>query len=382
MKRERQDRIGRIFCGILVSLILAAGGLSTATQAADPPALEGLKGPERKRVANLIEGARKEGQVIWLSHSVDPEIAVRLEKGFREHYGLGDFRLRHSLMRTGPLSTRVLQEVRAGVRDIDIVHTSDFELFRDLHKRNLFLKYDSPEFARYDPVATRGEGGVPSASGYFTSAILTYFDVAYNTNHVKELRTYEDILDPRYRGRIVVGDASKSASHLFTYLGLRQKLPRQFWEKLAKQEPALIVPVRDMINRVGAGEYWIGFFVTARHIYLGAKRGLPVAAKPIQAEVGVVPVGYIWGILSSSPHPKAAKLLTDYFHSHKVQEMLVKAMAYTPSRLDVGVPPDIGKFARPLKEIPTLIPIPWKTLSRKELQQHREEFREIFFRGR
>lgn len=379
MSNYRIERKGLALLGFLIGFVFVVSTFFTSVWAADPPALQDLSGKERERVAKLIEGAKKEGEVVWFSHSVNPELAVRIEKGFREYYGIEDFKLRHSLMRTGPLAARVLKSLQAGIKDIDIIHTSDFELFRDLRKRNLLIEYNSPEYAHYDPVATQGNGPIASDPGYFTSAITIYVGVGYNTKYVKELRSYEDILDPKYRGRIVVADASKAATWLYTFMGLSEKLPADYWKRLAAQKPALIVSARDIINRVGAGEYWIAPFIHARHVYLGSKRGLPVALMPPQKDVGVVIMGYMMSILSTSTRPNASKLMTDYFHSREIQQMLVEKMAFTPSRLDVKSTDTIRKYSPLLKELPELIPFPWKTVTKTELKKWRDKFRDIFY---
>lgn len=377
MRRERLERMGRVFLGALMAVVLAAVALPISARAAEPPALQGLSGAERERVAKLIEGARKEGDFMFLSHSMNPEVFQVMAKAFRKHYGLPHLKMRHALMRTHAFIARVRKELMARRYLNDVLHIGAPLLFNDLIKRGELARYVSPEYKHYDPEVTSGKGAAAAMPGYYISGMISYFGIVYNSKFVKEIKSWEDLLDPKYKGKIIVQDASKSSTTGVTYVGMRTFLPRSYWEKLRKQNPIHILSNRSILNRIVAGEYWISTFVTSRLVYKEVKRG-NTFVKAVHPGRRQVAIGYQMAILKRAPHPNAARLWVDFFHSKKGQEILVPLMGYAPARKDLKVPALVRKFSPPTHEM-NLIRIDWPNFGPKQLKKYQSEFREIFF---
>ena len=377
MKREGLKRIGWGFFGVFLALTLAVGSFPSAARAADPPALQGLSGAERERVAKLIEGARKEGGLMYLTHSMSPEIFQDVSKVFKEDYGLPDLNAQHALLRSSKVTARAMKEVQAGKYVLDVIHVAAPLFFDKLIEMGELARYTSPEYKYYDPEVTSGTGAAAAKPGYYISSMVFYYGIIYNTKFVKkDLKSWEDLLDPQYKGKIILGDASKSTTYSDCYRGWRKILPLSYWEKLSKQDPSIILASRTIVNRVVAGEYWIGIFPSMRLLYKEWKRGV-THVKALYPGNRAVPIGVQVGILEKAPHPNAARLWVDFFHSAKGQSLLVKEMGHACARKNVEVPDLLRPISPPVSEM-NLIRIDWSTFGPEDKAKVKAEFRGIF----
>jgi iron(III) transport system substrate-binding protein len=336
-------RIGWGFLGVLVALALAAGSFPSVAQAADPPALRGLSGAERERVAKLIEGARKEGGLMYLTHSMNPEIFQDVSKVFKEYYGLPNLNMQHALMRSSKLVARASKEIRAGRHVNDVIHVAAPLFYDKLIEMGELARYTSPEYKHYDPEVTSGTGAAAAKPGYYISSMVFYYGIIYNTKFVKSWRKI---------------------------------LPLSYWEKLSKQDPSIILASRTIVNRVVAGEYWIGIFPSMRLLYKEWKRGV-THVKALYPGNRAVPIGVQVGILEKAPHPNAARLWVDFFHSEKGQSLLVGEMGHACARKDVEVPALLRPISPPVSEM-NLIRIDWSTFGPEDKAKIKAEFRGIF----
>src|SRR5262245_66212827 len=88
-----------------------------------------------------LEAARKEGKVVWYTSLALPS-AEKVAKLFEAaHPGV-----RVEVHRTGSerVLSRVMQELQAGIKNVDVVHTSDAGHIVLLKGKNLLLKYTPP----------------------------------------------------------------------------------------------------------------------------------------------------------------------------------------------------------------------------------------------
>ena len=75
-------KIGRTI--LLALAILGVSAIGEVGRAAEPPALARLTGPEKERVAKLIAGAKKEGELVAYSGSWRPDVQAKMIPFFRE----------------------------------------------------------------------------------------------------------------------------------------------------------------------------------------------------------------------------------------------------------------------------------------------------------
>lgn len=261
------------------------------------------------RIAALIEGAKKEGKMIFYT-SVETEFARALTNAFETKYPYiktDIFRSSHER-----IFSRLNVERKTGSHNADVLSVGEFETYH-MQKRGLLTPYKSPAAAVYPD-------GFKDPDGYWTDFYDNLIVTAYNTTRVKreELpKNYEDLLHPRWRRRMVLDKNEDRWFANMLYL-MGEKKGMEFMQALAKQEVA-IRSGRSLITQLlAAGEFDLQIVAYWYRPHLLKKQGAPVdwiAMEP--ALVALHPIS----IIDRAPHPNAAKLFIDYVLSDEGQRL-------------------------------------------------------------
>ena len=325
----------------------------------------------------MIEAAKKEGELNWIDSIVVPPSAKVIGEIFIQHYGLPDsFKINHQRKGTGPTATQVAQEVQSGRVTLDVFAAAAPELFADLQKAGALLKYDSPEYANYTKAK---EAKLPYSDGYFQSAVAYCFAPITNPKVFKgKITSWYDLLAPELKGKkIMLPAVMKGGSPLSTYYGLRQVLPKSFFEELAKQD---VIFDRgssiDATQRLTQGEIVVTITNPFRIVQTAATSGVDLEAHFPNKE-GIVLLGQPYGILKQAPHPNAAKLFIDFLFSEKGMKTYIDLEKTITIRDGMAVPEDIKKFSPPISEL-NAVQIDWGNMDMKKLNEYKKEFSEIF----
>jgi iron(III) transport system substrate-binding protein len=156
---------------------------------------------------------------------------------------------------------------------------------------------------------------------------------AYNTKLVnaKEIRSYWDFLDPKWKGKMVAYDPSRvsTVAHSLRFLYNHPDLGADYVKRLfSEMDFTYSRDERQMIDWLGAGKYAIAFFVT--EVEGAAKQGLPIRDfEPGQFKEGAF-VGPSQGgvnLFKNAPHPNAAKIAINWLLSREGQETYQKTFA-------------------------------------------------------
>ena len=166
-----------------------------------------------------------------------------------------------------------------------------------------------------------------------------YFGVGYNTRLVKREeapRSYEDLLDPRWKGKLAWRIGTASGTPLFlTSLRLAwgEDKANAYFDRLKQQQIINFGAgsARTLVDRVIAGEYAMALNIFAHHPLISKAKGAPVDTAlldPVPATMAeiILPKGV--------KRPHAAMLLIDFILSREGQEIMAKA-EYYPARPDV-----------------------------------------------
>jgi len=260
----------------------------------------------------LIEGAKKESKMIFYT-SVETEFARALTTGFETKYPFiktDIFRSTHE-----KVLSRMNVERKAGTYIADTVSVGEFETYQ-LQKMGFTIPYKSP-------FATAYPEGFKDPNGYWTDLYDNLIVTAYNTTRVKrdELpKRYEDLLQPRWKGRMVLDQNEDRWFANMLYL-MGEKKGLEFMQALAKQDVA-IRSGRSMVTQLlGAGEYDLQIVAYWYKPYLMKKQGAPIdwiAMEP--AIVATHPIS----VVDRAPHPNAAKLFIDFVLSEEGQRIFVQ----------------------------------------------------------
>jgi len=192
-------------------------------------------------------------------------------------------------------------------------------------------KYDSPAAAAY-PSEMR------DPEGYWNTSNLYFMTPGINTRLLSKdeaPKTYEDLLNPRWRGQM--GWSTSAGAGAPTFVGnilqtMGQDRGMAYLEQLSKQGVRnLNVSGRAVLDQVIAGEFPISLMIFNHHTVISAQQGAPsdwIAMEPVPALLNTI------GLAKYAPHPYAAMLFLDYILSEDGQRVL-QQVDYLPSHPNV-----------------------------------------------
>jgi len=304
--------------------------------------------------AKLIEGAKKEGKLIWYTSmstlSVKPLVTM-----FLEDYPYVKVEFVH--VSTGRIINRINTESVAGKSLFDVVSANSLAVIG-----NQLSPYLSREVAAYPR-------DIRDPQGRWTGFDYNYYILAYNTRMVSEKeipKDYEDLLHPKWKGKISI-DAGDYLWYGALVSAWGMSKTDRYMNQLAIQNIQFRSGHTLITQLIAAGESPLGFpyaNTTERLKEQGAPVDWVDTLDPI-----VTGLNYI-GISAKPNNPNAARLFIDFILSKKGQE-IIRSLGRLPVRADVKpIYPKADPTKLKLKQIPTEVYVNSKTYA--------EQFREIF----
>jgi ABC-type Fe3+ transport system substrate-binding protein len=265
---------------------------------------------QSEHTAKLIEGAKKEGEVIVYG-TMSLEAVNLLNARFREKYPYVDVKLNR--LGSGKFVPRVLAEVRANKHLADVLQTNSLSL-HFLKRDGLLANYLSPE-DRFYPKQFKDQG-------YWTTTNMNVHVLAYNTKLIargKAPRSYDEVLNPVWKGKMMMDASEQWAALMFQIMG-KEKAQR-YMRELVKQNIALRRESNAMrAQLIAAGEAPMDIDSTLGPVDELKKRGAPIDWNAL-SPVPVVTSAH--AIASRPPHPNAARLYLDFILSREGQKAVL-----------------------------------------------------------
>jgi iron(III) transport system substrate-binding protein len=263
----------------------------------------------------LIAAAKKEGKVVWYT-SIDLAAAERFAKSFEAKFPGIATRLERSGAER--VFQRIGQEYGSRIYAADVVNTSD-AAHVIVWKRNGWLEPYVPE-----DVAKHFPSEHKDSDGTFASARVTLCPVAYNTKLVKAEeapKSYADLLDPKWSGKIVKAHPSYSGTILTATYQISRDIGWQFFEKLAQQKIMQVQSATDPPKKLALGERAI-MADGGEYVILGLKeKGDPVEI--VYPSEGTPLIVGPNALFKNAPNPNAARLFQSYTFSAEGQQVLI-----------------------------------------------------------
>ena len=174
-------------------------------------------------------------------------------------------------------------------------------------------------------------------NSYFTYAIYINRDVIPTS----EFSRVEDLLNPRFRGRIVVNEPREAGSGSVNMARLLQSMGPD-WLRRVFQEQDLMVTrnLRQQLEWLTRGQYPIAIGVDSAGLEEFQRQGLALNVHPLDLpdSKGVANgFGGCGCAISNPPHPNAAKVYLDWLLSHEGQTNWAKSTARNARRSDVEI---------------------------------------------
>src|SRR3982075_3389183 len=216
-----------------------------------------------------LEAARKEGKVVWYT-SLALTSSEKVAKLFETAYP----GVKVEVHRTGSqrILQRMMQELQANIKNVDVVHTSDAGHYVLLKEKKLLM--------RYTPAGVDVFGaGFKDKDGYHYGLRATVNVIAYNTKVVSPAdapRTWKDLLDPKWRGRLVTAHPGYSGVIATHVLALVHLHGWDYFKALAQNKPMLVQSAVDPSGVVASGERPVAVNGGDYTFYQIKKKGNPV----------------------------------------------------------------------------------------------------------
>ena len=173
--------------------------------------------------------------------------------------------------------------------------------------------------------------------------------IYYNTQLVKtqDIRTYNDLLDPKWKGKIGLRDPRVPGGGLAMWAFLLDMKGEEYIRKLAQQEMFVSRNARQIADALAKGSLALTIGVGYRDFDAFLDANLPVKHLPTFKEGTYVSGGNgILGLVKGAPHPNAAKVFFNWLLSREGQELHGRTAQQPTRRLDVDTKGLDGQAAK------------------------------------
>ena len=298
--------------------------LASAAHAAEPKTVAEVavyKGADR--TALFEAGAKKEGSL--LVYTIGTQSDPMLDR-FQQKYPY--VRLEVFRSPTNELTRRVLEEYKADRKVVDVLDMSTGGL-QVMRGAGHLQAYDTPEMSAYGPAAME-----PGKLWVFDYE--AYVSLGFNTAAVSPAeapKTYDDLLDPKWKGKMAVSDSGTTLPHWVGATALTKG--EGFLTKLSQQNIATFnVLGRALSNLVVSGEVAMSPVIYNSHMRNSKQKGAKVdwhALGPVFSNVNAL------ALAKGAPHPFASMLYIDFTLSKEGQTMRVE-IGDDSARIDLAAP--------------------------------------------
>ena len=262
----------------------------------------------------VYEAARKEGKVVvWSSLDVATNQGVAAK--FAAKYP--GITVEPFKILADTAVERLLTEAQAGRVNADIIDPN-VSYFAQLFERNLIEPYP------WDEVF-----GVPANLLLYDkrALLISHYDIpiAYNTDLARpvDVKSWNDILDPKWRGKIVLESHGYPIAFLATKWGMEEA--SVFLAKLLENKPIIVQGPTAAAEALTSGQGALAVGVMAPRVLLFKDGGAPIE----WARVGPVPSFQVAiAPIKGAPHPNAAKLWAAFWSTPEAQAVMYEKQRY------------------------------------------------------
>ncbi|MBP1717479.1 MAG: extracellular solute-binding protein family 1 [Deltaproteobacteria bacterium] len=309
-------------------------------------------------IQTLAEKAKVEGKVTFYANitSIEPIL-----EDFGKKYGIKAEYTRLSATR---FIATILTEHAAGKLTADVLQ-APMPVLEMLKGKGVLASYTSPAAAGY-PKWTNKDGKIQSFG-------IEYVALIYNKELVKPEdvpKKYEDLIDPKWKGKIVMADPSSHPTTISWLIGLKENVIKsetewlKFLKGLAANNPMFVASFGPTPAPIESGEKLIGLSMPK---YIITKAPAPLDWARVSQPMMGTPRGM--AITSGAPHPNASRLFADYWLSTDAMKIMAGKVG------EYVLAPDVYP---PIAGIDKTKVIPIRELSDEEIKKWGSEFKKIF----
>ncbi|GAA1517185.1 ABC transporter substrate-binding protein [Nocardioides humi] len=263
----------------------------------------------------LYQAAKDNGEDELVFYSILAEAWKPLFDKFTETYP--DITIKSEAICCADQYTKLQQEFATKQHTVDVVMAGPQQI--DQYADSGWVEfYDASQYDMADIGVLHD--GITMANG-------TGFGIVYNTDGVSEPPTsWDDLLDPQYKGKIALQDLTKvsGTEALYSNLSENGEISGDHMAKLAAQEPKIVASSTEYPQVVGAGEAMIGVGMPIS-FYQAVKSSGPLGMVfPVEgnADSGQFMAPQATMLSTQAPHPNAGKLFIAWLYTPEGQEAI------------------------------------------------------------
>ena len=272
-----------------------------------------------------IAAAKREGRLV-LYTSAPVQMAQKLLERFEQAYGI-----KGELFRSGgsAVLSRFQNERASGKITADILAVSDPAASAALARQGVFVAF-KPDGMEAVPDSLR------DADGYFIAQRVSILAHYGRGDLVSEMpKSWDALLEGRYRGKLVLTDPSFSALQLGAIAMLARLKGWQYYEKLKANDVLLVQGNEQALGMVKTGERPIAAGADSQYAREAMQAGHKISIAFPSDGTFAIPAST--SVVAGSPHPNAARLFAQFMLARETQALFPENGIYA-ARTDVAPP--------------------------------------------
>lgn len=288
-----------------------------------------------------VAAAKQEGRLVLVTHpGTDYK---RLVEHFQAAYP--DIKVEHTGARPSDISPKIITEQQNGQYGWDVMTASTSNMSNVLAPTGAFQDL-RPQFLLPDAMDdSKWAGGFESWAHDVSKQPLIFvhaMDVVggYSVNRdvipSSEFTSVDDLVDPKWRGKIVMDDPSVPAHGSLALTGILHAKGEDFVKRfLQEQKPTIQENVRVTTEWVSTGRYPVAVGVDKNFLLEFQKEGI---GKNVDFQKGPLYLAARGvGVFTKAPHPNASKVWVNWLLSREGQLAWADGMQGNSRRTDVPV---------------------------------------------
>ncbi len=373
----------RVLVAMVCILALAAISCArTSPGTSEVPAPRAISPAETGGEWNkILAEARKEGSVVMYGGTTAALLKDHATVLFRQKFGVQ----LETLTQTGPQQrAKIFAERQRGI------------FYSDLLASGVSVHYDMKAAGAVDPMApllvspeildARNwvDGKLPWGDDDKTTFIWGAFPnppLAVNTEMVRpgEIKSYRDLQDPRWKGKILINDPSVSGQGQLNFAGAiyNKMVDADYYRHLVKEQKADVS--RDLhlqVEWLARGKYPVLLGPSPGNVVKFLDAGAPIAWVYLSEGTILAGAGTGLSVMNRAPHPNAVKVFLNWFLGKEGQQLIQDASDKQSQRVDLAT----GKLRETRQPGVKYFPDPtnWEKFSLEEYPKYAKQAAEIF----
>lgn len=294
----------------------------------------------RQEWDKTLKAARTEGKVL-ITSTTGPSVRNILGQAFQDKFGI---QLEFNASKGAEVTARISAERKAGLYLADVYTGSSTTMLNELKpmgaldalKPVLFLPevLDGSNWYSGKLAFTDKNGSILAFAAAPSPSLVVNSSLA----RPGEITSYMDLLQPKWKGRMIMNDPTRAGIGLKWFGVVSQNIMNvNFMRGLAKQEPMIITDQRLQIDWLSRGKYAILIAPKSNTFAEFYEAGAPVSIViPAEGTYLAAASGNA-GFINKAPHPNAARLFINWLLSREGQTLWTKAELTQSARLDAPV---------------------------------------------